>query len=137
VPNALAGKVVLCIDNDVSVLAAMRPLLEGWGCTVLTASDLSGSLAELRRAALAPDIILADHHLEGGQTGIAAVHALSEELGARVPTILITADYSEGLREAAQASGYLLLNKPLRPAALRALMSQLLLREIGRVAALG
>jgi len=137
VPNALAGKVVLCIDNDVSVLAAMRPLLEGWGCRVLTASDLSGSLGELRRAALAPDIILADHHLEGGQTGIAAVHALSEALGARVPTILITADYSEALREAAQASGYLLLNKPLRPAALRALMSQLLLREIGRVAALG
>jgi CheY-like chemotaxis protein len=136
-PNVLAGRVVLCIDNDASVLAAMRPLLEGWSCTVLTVADLAGARRELKRCALAPDIILADHHLEGGETGMGAIRTLAEELGARVPAILITADYSEALREAAQASGYPILNKPLRPAALRALMSQVLLRETGRLAALG
>jgi len=137
VPNVLSGKLVLCIDNDASVLAAMRPLLEGWSCSVLTATGLAGARRELAQYAALPDIILVDHHLEGEETGIAAVEALTEELGTRVPTILITADYSEALREAAQARGYLLLNKPLRPAALRALMSQLLVRHPGRVAALG
>ena len=136
-PNVLSGKTVLCIDNDAAVLAAMRPLLEGWSCVVLTATDLSAARRELRRAALPPDIILADHHLEGGETGIGAIQALSRDLAARVPAILITADYSEALREAAQASGYPILNKPLRPAALRALMSQVLRRETGRLAALG
>jgi CheY-like chemotaxis protein len=130
-------KVVLCIDNDASVLAAMRPLLEGWGCMVLTASDLASARRELQQGAVAPDIVLADHHLEGGQTGIAAVQAVTQDLGVRLPAILITADYSEALRDAAQASGYPLLNKPLRPAALRALMSQLLTERPGRVAALG
>ncbi|MGH7125568.1 MAG: hybrid sensor histidine kinase/response regulator, partial [Stellaceae bacterium] len=136
-PNVLAGRVVLCIDNDASILAAMRPLLEGWSCTVLTVTDLAGARREIKRCAQAPDIILADHHLEGGETGMAAVRALAEELGAHIPAILITADYSEALREAALASGYSILHKPLRPAALRALMSQVLLRETGRLAALG
>ena len=136
-PNVLAGRVVLCIDNDASVLAAMRPLLEGWSCTVLTVADLAGARRELKRCAQAPDIILADHHLEGGETGMAAIRTLAEELGARVPAILITADYSEALSEAAQASGYPILHKPLRPAALRALMSQVLLRETRWLAALG
>jgi len=136
-PNLLAGKLVLCIDNDASVLAAMRPLLEGWSCTVLTVADLAGARREIKRCAQAPDIILADHHLEGGETGLAVVRTIAEELGVRVPAILITADYSEALQEAAQASGYPILHKPLRPAALRALMSQLLLRDTGRLAALG
>jgi hypothetical protein len=49
---------------------------------------------------------------------------------------LITADYSQAVRDAAQASGYPLLNKPLRPAALRALMAQLLTETRGRRGAL-
>ena len=137
VPNVLSGKLVLCIDNDASVLVAMRPLLEGWSCMVLTATDLAGARRELKRCALAPDIILADHHLEGGETGMAVIEALARDLGVRIPAILITADYSEALREAAQTSGHPTLNKPLRPAALRALMSQVLRRETDRLAALG
>ncbi len=137
IPNALSGKLVLCIDNDASVLAAMRPLLEGWSCVVLTASGLAGARRELAEHGAAPDIILVDHHLEGGETGLSVVEALTEELGIRAPAILITADYSDALREAAQARGYLVLNKPLRPAALRALMSQLLVRQPGRLAAIG
>jgi PAS domain S-box-containing protein len=136
VPNTLSGKVVLCIDNDPSVLAAMRTLLEDWSCVVLTAPDLAGALRDLNQSAIVPDLVLADHHLEGGETGIAALQALTAHLGARLPAILITADYSETLRDAAQASGYSLLNKPLRPAALRALMAQLLTRKRGHVAAL-
>jgi PAS domain S-box-containing protein len=132
IPDSLPGKNVLCIDNDVSVLAAMRTLLEGWSCTAITASDLAGALRELRGSALTPDIVLADHHLGGGQTGIAALEALNAHLGMRPPAILITADYSQAVRDAAQASGYPLLNKPLRPAALRALMAHLLTETRGR-----
>jgi CheY-like chemotaxis protein len=41
-----------------------------------------------------------------------------------VPAILITADRSRHVREEAQAGGVHLLNKPIKPAALRALMMQ-------------
>lgn len=145
VPDTLAGKVALCIDNEPSVLAAMRTLLEGWSLTVLTASDAAAARRELARRRshadrgqpeivppeivppdiVLPDIVLIDHHLDGSDTGLAVVEALRAEIG-RVPAILITADYTEALRLQAQAAGCPILNKPLRPAALRALMAQLL-----------
>jgi PAS domain S-box-containing protein len=131
VPNALAGRVALCIDNEPSVLAAMRTLLEGWSLTVLTAGDSAGARRELARGRAMPDIVLIDYHLDGDETGLTALAALATDIG-RVPGILITADYTEALRLMAQASGYPLLNKPLRPAALRALMAQLLAAPISR-----
>ncbi|MFW5816847.1 MAG: hypothetical protein ACOCVP_08305, partial [Wenzhouxiangella sp.] len=39
--------------------------------------------------------------------------------------ILITADQTEPVRNEARASGYRVLHKPLKPAALRALLSRL------------
>jgi CheY-like chemotaxis protein len=42
-----------------------------------------------------------------------------------IPGILITADQSETVRLAARSQGYRVLQKPLRPAALRALLSRL------------
>jgi CheY-like chemotaxis protein len=41
-----------------------------------------------------------------------------------VPAIVITADRSLAVREAARAAGAHLLNKPVKPASLRALISQ-------------
>jgi PAS domain S-box-containing protein len=134
VPNTLAGKVALCIDNEPSVLAAMRTLLEGWSLTVLTAGDLAAAQRLLGRRDPGPDIVLIDHHLDASDTGLAVLDALRMEIGT-VPAILITADYSETLRLAAQAAGCPILNKPLRPAALRALMAQLLAPTDERTAA--
>ena len=44
--------------------------------------------------------------------------------GAAIPAILITADRSPPVREAARAYGIVVLNKPVKPATLRALLSQ-------------
>jgi CheY-like chemotaxis protein len=41
-----------------------------------------------------------------------------------LPAILITADRSPAVREAARAQGVQVLNKPLKPAALRAMLAQ-------------
>ena len=121
----MAGKIVLCVDNEPSVLVAMRILLEGWSCEVLTAVDLICARRELRGGAIAPDIILMDYHLEGETTGLSALDALSSDIGRPVPAILVTANYTDSVREAAQARGYAVLHKPVRPGALRALMAQL------------
>jgi CheY-like chemotaxis protein len=125
-PNSLAGKVVLCIDNEPAVLAAARGLLEGWSCRVLTATSASGALAELAASSAMPDVILLDYHLEGSLTGFEAISEIVSLLGRAPPTILVTANYTDEVREAASARGYPVLNKPVKPGALRALIAQTL-----------
>ena len=53
-----------------------------------------------------------------------AVAALRARLGLEVPAVLVTADRSLSLRNQAQALGVHVLNKPVKPAALRALLAQ-------------
>lgn len=127
----LTRKLVLCVDNDPSVLTAMRTLLQGWSCEVLTASDVAGARAAIARRGALPDVVLMDYHLDGEVTGLEALAALSCDMGGHLPAILITANYTEGVRKAADELGCPILNKPVRPGALRALLAQILSRKDG------
>ena len=117
----LAGLAVLAIDNEPAILDGMRVLLGRWGCRVTPAGTLPEALDAVRKSP--PAVILADYHLDEGD-GLAAVAALRAALGAAVPAVLLTADRSPAVREAADALGIHVLNKPLKPAALRALLAQ-------------
>jgi Na+/proline symporter/CheY-like chemotaxis protein len=119
----LAGTVVLCIDNDRAILDGMQTLLAGWGCRVLAAADLAEALAAIEGTGLEPDGLLVDYHLDRG-SGIAAIAELNRRHGSDLPAILVTADRSLHVREEARAAGVHVLHKPVKPASLRALMTQ-------------
>ena len=119
----LAGIVVLCIDNDRAILDGMETLLGGWGCRVLKAPDLETAAAAIVEAKVLPDGLLVDYHLDQGN-GIDAIAELRHRFGSELTAILITADRSPRVREEARTHGVQVLNKPLRPAALRALLTQ-------------
>jgi Na+/proline symporter/CheY-like chemotaxis protein len=119
----LSGIMVLCIDNDLAILDGMETLLGGWGCRVLKAPGLEAAVAAVAQARIAPDGLLVDYHLDEGN-GIDAVTELRRRFGAELTAILITADRSPHVREAARANAIQVLNKPIRPAALRALLTQ-------------
>ena len=127
----LAGKRVLCIDNERDILDGMRAMLENWGCRVLTALTPAEAQAALAAQADLPDIILADYHLAQDVTGIEVMEALKHDYGDRFKGILITAD--RGLSTSAQAAelGYDLLNKPIKPGKLRALMTKVIQTKQG------
>jgi CheY-like chemotaxis protein len=55
-----------------------------------------------------------------------ALEALSERLEGTVPGIVITADRTEAVAEEIKRAGYQLLLKPVKPAALRALLTRTL-----------
>jgi Na+/proline symporter/signal transduction histidine kinase len=121
-PGQLAGTAALCIDNEPSVLDGMETLLHGWGCEVIKAPNLDIALAAIDESRAVPNGLLIDYHLDEGN-GIEAIVALRERCG-NLPAILITADRSPNVRERARHEGIQVLHKPIKPAALRALLTQ-------------
>jgi Na+/proline symporter/signal transduction histidine kinase len=119
----IAHALILCMDNDPKILDGMATLLAGWECETILAADLSEAMAGLRGAGRPPDGLVVDYHLDSGN-GIEAVTEVRRLFGAGIPAALITADRSAGVRETARALGIQVLNKPLKPASLRAVMSQ-------------
>jgi Na+/proline symporter/signal transduction histidine kinase len=119
----LAGTVILCIDNEPAILDGMETLLGGWSCRVLKAADLAGALTVLEASDAEADGLLVDYHLDSGN-GIGAIAVLRQRLQRDLPAILITADRSARVREEARAAGVHVLNKPIKPASLRALVTQ-------------
>ncbi len=124
-PAELTGLDALCLDNDAAILAGMRTLLSGWGCAVTALGDGAALKAWLAAGPdRAPDVIVADYHL-GHDNGLDLIALAREAFGRAVPAILLTADRSKDVRLRAEAGGVAVLHKPLKPAALRALLSHL------------
>jgi Na+/proline symporter/CheY-like chemotaxis protein len=131
-PPLAAGKLddmaVLCVDNDPSILDGMATLLAGWGCQTFKATNLQSARQIVGDAHTRLDGLLIDYHLDQGN-GLDAIGALRAQLG-ELPAILITADRSPRVRASARAKQVHVLNKPLKPAALRALLTQWRVRRI-------
>ncbi len=121
--SQLRGTTVLCIDNEPKVLDGMDALLGGWGCRVLKAPDVETAIAAVAESQAAPNGLLVDYHLDQGN-GLDAIAELRQRFGADLPAILITADRSPLVRDQARERDVQVLSKPLKPAALRALMAQ-------------
>lgn len=118
---ATASARLLVVDNDAAVAEGMRELLGGWGYTVALAHDLASAQAALAEAAV--DALLLDYHLDHGVTGL----GLREQLGpaaGRLPALLISADHDPAIRAEAEVAGLPLLYKPLKPLALKSLLSR-------------
>ena len=120
----VAGLHVLCVDNDPAILEGMLALLQRWGIHVTTALGLEPALAAVRTQR--PDLILADFHLTEALDGLAVLDILRRETGPdAVPGALLTANSSEELAQRARNADYPVLQKPVRPAVLRALIAAL------------
>jgi len=122
--DPLPGRRLLVLDNEISILQSMAALLGQWGCEVLTATDRESALQVLQGRA--PELVLADFHLDHGVTGCEVVRDLRKHFGVPIAAVMITADRSDQSRRAMQRLGAPLLNKPVKPGKLRAVLSQLL-----------
>ncbi len=119
----LAGLRVLCVDNESSILVGMHSLLSRWGCEVVTASNRK-ECSTMIADGIRPVLALVDFHLDGGDTGIALMQWLREQLNAPLPGIVISADGRPELLKQVHAAGLSFLAKPVKPAALRALINR-------------
>ncbi|WP_414648139.1 hybrid sensor histidine kinase/response regulator [Dokdonella sp.] len=127
--SPLHGARVWCIDDDPRVCEATRMLLQRWRCRV----ELAGGPHEARAACAAgaaPALVLLDVRM-GETDGPTLYTQLCAGWGQSPPLVLITAERDPALRAQAHERGWGFLHKPVRPPALRALMTQLIMRHAG------
>ncbi|PSF08220.1 hybrid sensor histidine kinase/response regulator [Marinobacter fuscus] len=129
-PSALAngfdGARVMVIENEPAVQESMAMLLQRWHCHVLVAGSRGEALALIRETGFSPAVILADYHLDHDLTGFEAIYAVRRLLERDIPAAIITADRSDDTRALLRAQYLPVLDKPVKPNRLRALLSSLL-----------
>ncbi|MEA2834731.1 MAG: hypothetical protein QOG66_2933 [Methylobacteriaceae bacterium] len=130
--EAMGGMVIVAIDNDPRIIDGMQVLLKQWQCTSVCGESSAEAARRLEEQGLSPDVVLADYHLGEQENGLDAVASLRARYGGELPAILITADRSAEVRDCAAEGNVYILHKPVKPASLRALLSQ---TRIARTAA--
>lgn len=122
-PGLLSDMLVLVVENDATSRRALMGKLEDWGASPIEAASLADARVQIADLGLAPDIVMADHQLDGGATGLEAIAALRTEHG-DIPAILVTADHGPTLAEQAETAGVPLMTKPLALNRLRRVLQQ-------------
>ncbi|MBJ7418580.1 MAG: response regulator, partial [Niveispirillum sp.] len=122
--TGLEGTLVLCVENEPAIAEATIALLSGWSCEVVWGATGADALAALGDRV--PDVVLTDYHLDHGMSGLDALSLIRARFGADLPAAVITADRTEAVKDSVAQAGCRVLYKPVRPGALRALLSHML-----------
>lgn len=119
----LSGLRVLCVDNEPAILDGIKQLLTNWGCEVMAIS----SSAEFARLAnpdrFTPDVLIVDYQLDN-ETGFDVSTLIQKVFGQDLPTYMATADRTPPVAIEAANRDISIIHKPLKPAALRAVLSK-------------
>lgn len=123
--ECLAGRHVLCVEDDPVIAAAMEQLLVSAGCRVTLADTLDTVRRTVRSSP--PDLVLSDYHL-GEVTGARVLAYVAQALPG-CPVALITGDASETVVLPPQLAHVPVLRKPMRADELLAALARLLMRS--------
>ncbi|MFC3607330.1 hybrid sensor histidine kinase/response regulator NahK/ErcS' [Stutzerimonas tarimensis] len=122
----LKGSRVWVVDNDAAICAGMRTLLEGWGCSVVTALSEEDLARQVDNFHAEADLLVVDYHLDNECNGVDVVSAVNARRATPLPALMITANYSNELKQQLRGLGHTLMHKPVRPMKLKTAMSHLL-----------
>lgn len=117
---------ILLIDDDPSILSALAMALENWGYHVDCADTAEAGLAKYKQREY--DLVISDYRLPNDQNGIEVIKQIKEQDD--IPAVLLTGEADPGklqvVKDSGKAINYKILNKPVKPAALRFMLKQLL-----------
>ena len=124
--GALARGPIVVVDDEQAIRQATASLLTGWGFDVVAAACGDEAIERLSASPSRPDLIICDYRLRGDENGLGAIERLRSEYNHSIPAMLITGDTAPDRLAEAQASGLLLLHKPVSNAKLRAAIVNLI-----------
>jgi two-component system, sensor histidine kinase len=108
------------------VRRGLEVLLDSWGAAVQSFDGVAACEAWLREAAAdapPPALLIVDHRLERGRSGLEAMRALRQRFGADVPAIVVSGSTLPDHACEAAAHGCHLLIKPVLPNKLKAMIA--------------
>jgi CheY-like chemotaxis protein/anti-sigma regulatory factor (Ser/Thr protein kinase) len=124
--EARGSGLILVIDDEGAIQVAMQSLLQSWGYTVLAAGGYEEIMQRIGARTELPSLIICDYRLRDNEIGSTVIERLRNEYNEPIPGMLITGDTAPDRIREAQASGYLLLHKPVPNTALRAAIVRLI-----------
>lgn len=117
------------VDDGEDNLKATGLLLEKWGCEMIGYSTPKEALAFAQSShneSKAPDVILMDYQLNDEHyNGILLAKALREIWDQEIPVCIVSAASDPDLPFNARGQGFNFLNKPVKPAKLRAWLNHI------------
>ena len=114
----LSGMLVLVVDDEIDILAAMEAILASWGCFAILARSIDEALKYVDASLRYPDVLITDHRLGDHKTSFDVVRALSAVVPYEIPVIVISGEANSALEREVQDMGWLFMNKPVNAAAL-------------------
>ncbi len=118
---SFANLKILAVDDEPSITTGLSLLLKEWGIETIVAHSTEDAK---RKAQNDISLLIADYHVNDSN-GIELITSLRSLIRADLPALIISADRSLDLREQARKRGIVWLTKPVKPAALRAAITQL------------
>ncbi|MEP1201297.1 MULTISPECIES: PAS-domain containing protein [Rhodobacterales] len=124
----LPDRLLMLVEDNPQLAEATTAMIEGFGTTVINASNAQEALEILQDIQLVPDALLIDYQLGSGQTGTELYQELRGRYG-KVPTAIVSAERTKVLRDTCKALGLELVSKPIEKNRLKGLLSDLFVTE--------
>jgi CheY-like chemotaxis protein len=116
---------LLVIEDDSFVRAAMESLLRSEGIAAISAATGNEALALVTEKGVRPDVVVSDFNLPGSMNGVASITALRAALGWKVPAIILTGDIRSQVIDAIAEHDVGVAIKPLKAVEFVRLLNQL------------
>lgn len=123
------GRRVVVVDGDQRARDAMSSWLSAWGCDVRSFARADAARAAMRAQPRPLQVLITDWQLEGEEHGVALSDALRRDHPGLL-TIVLSAVALDDARRIARPHDVIVLEKPVRPAALRATMAAVWLKSV-------
>lgn len=104
---------------------ATRMLLTVEGYQVTAVASLHDALQAARQHPTV-DMVIADYHLNGAETGIQVIAALRELFGLPLKAVLMTGDTSSAIKDLPQDARLRIASKPIKADELLSLLAELM-----------
>ena len=121
---SLRGRVALVVENDHAMRRAYELILKDrLGMVTRVTGGIPEALAQMGDDP--PDVVIADYNLDNGDTGLQAIRELRAAVGQLVPAIIVSARRDPEIGRASLEMGVPVLEKPVRPEDLQAMLQHM------------